>query len=65
MPTSVFYMGGDSYPADRDLKDALRPLFAADQSLFVSHQELRDRAANVGPGWSLESRLWIPYSRRC
>ena len=59
MPASVFYLGGDSYPADRDLEDALRPLFAADQSLFVSHQELRDLAGQSGPGWSLESRLAV------
>jgi hypothetical protein len=59
MPTSVFFLGGDSYPADRDLEDALRPLFAADQSIFVSHQELHDRAAEAGLGWSFESRLGI------
>jgi predicted alpha/beta-hydrolase family hydrolase len=59
MPTSVFFLGGDSYPADRDLEDALRPLFAADQSIFVSHQELHDRAAEAGLGWSFESRLAV------
>jgi predicted alpha/beta-hydrolase family hydrolase len=59
MPTSVFYLGGDSYPADRDLEDALQPLFAADQSTFVSHQELRDRATEAGLGWSFESRLAV------
>jgi pimeloyl-ACP methyl ester carboxylesterase len=59
MPTSVFFLGGDSYPADRDLEDALRPLFLADQALFVSHQELYDRAAEAGLGWSFESRLAV------
>jgi len=57
--TSVFYLGGDSYPADRELEDALRPLIAVDQSMFVSHQELHDRAVEAGLGWSFESRLAI------
>jgi hypothetical protein len=59
MPTSVFYLGGDSYPADRDLEDTLRPLLTTDQMMFVSHQELRDSAAEAGLGWSLESRLAV------
>jgi hypothetical protein len=59
MPTSVIYLGGDSYPADRGLEDALRPLLAADQVMLVSHQDLRDSAAEAGLGWSLESRLAI------
>jgi hypothetical protein len=45
MPTSVFYLGGDSFPADRGLEDALRPLLTADQVMLVSHQDLRDSAA--------------------
>jgi hypothetical protein len=59
MPTSVFYLGGDSYPADRGLEDALRPLLTADQVTLVSHQGLRDCAAEAGLGWSLESRLAV------
>jgi hypothetical protein len=59
MPKSVFYLGGDSYPADRGLEDALRPLLSADQVMLVSHQDLRDGAAQAGLGWSLESRLAV------
>jgi pimeloyl-ACP methyl ester carboxylesterase len=59
MPKSVFYLGGDSYPADRELEDALRPLLTADQVMLVSHQDLRDSAAKAGLGWSLESRLAV------
>ena len=59
MPTSVFYLGGDSYPADRGLEDALRPLLTADQVTLVSHQDLRDSAAEARLGWSLESRLAV------
>jgi hypothetical protein len=59
MSKSVFYLGGDSYPADRGLEDALRPLFSADQAMLVSHQDLRDSAAKAGLGWSLESELAV------
>jgi pimeloyl-ACP methyl ester carboxylesterase len=59
MPTSVFYLGGDSFPADRGLEDALRPLLTADQVMLVSHQDLRDSAAKAGLDWSLESRLAV------
>jgi hypothetical protein len=59
MPKSVFYLGGDSYPADRGLEDAVRPLLTADQVMLVSHQDLRDFAAQAGLGWSLESRLAV------
>jgi hypothetical protein len=59
MPNLVFYLGGDSYPADRGLEDAVRPLLAADHAIIVSHQDLRDSAAKAGLGWSLESRLAV------
>ena len=59
MTTSVFYLGGDSYPADRELEDVLRPLFAADQSMFISHRELHDHAVEAGLGWSFQSRLAV------
>jgi pimeloyl-ACP methyl ester carboxylesterase len=59
MPTSVFYLGGDSFPADRGLEDALRALLTADQVMFVSHQDLRDFAAKAGLDWSFESRLAV------
>ena len=59
MPNSIFYLGGDSYPADRDMEDALRPLLIADQTLFVSHEDLRGAAGKMGHGWSLEARLAV------
>jgi predicted alpha/beta-hydrolase family hydrolase len=59
MPNLIFYLGGDSYPADCGLEDALRLLLTADQALFVSHQDLRDAAEKAGHGWSLEARLAV------
>src|SRR5580698_10526969 len=58
MPNSIFYLGGDSYPADRGLEDALRPLLTADQGLFVSHEDLRE-AGKAGHGWSFDARLAV------
>jgi pimeloyl-ACP methyl ester carboxylesterase len=54
MPRVIVFLAGDSYPEDKPIEDALRPVLEAKDSRFISHDELHQGLAGPFP---IQTRL--------
>ncbi|QUD86541.1 alpha/beta family hydrolase [Phenylobacterium montanum] len=57
MDGTVFYLGGASYPADRQVEDVLRARFVAEGASFVGHREVLGQGSGQGRGASVEEMV--------